>query len=304
MLSGSNWSANVSVDGFAAGPDTDTEASFNQIGPAFFRTLGIPMIAGREFSSSDSVNSHNVAIVSEAFKRKFSPNEEIVGKYMQIGSGAKNDTEIVGVARDSKYSDVKRAAPPVFFSPYRQDKQLASVSLYVLARGLPPGELASPIKKTVAGLDPDLPIERMRTFEAQVEDNIFLDRMITSMATAFAALATFLAAVGLYGVLAYSVARRTREIGIRLAIGADPKSVRRMLLKEVGILALIGVAIGAPAAIALAKFAEPLLYGLKSYDPVVIIAATVLILAVALVSGYAPARLAMNVEPLAALRHE
>jgi ABC-type antimicrobial peptide transport system permease subunit len=128
--------------------------------------------------------------------------------------------------------------------------------------------------------------------------------MITSLAAAFALLATFLASVGLYGVLAYSVARRTREIGIRLAIGASPGTVRLMVLKEVGILALIGALIGAPAAVALAKFAEPLLYGLKSYDPMVVIAATVLIIVVALLSGYSPARLAMKVAPVTALRHE
>jgi ABC-type antimicrobial peptide transport system permease subunit len=128
--------------------------------------------------------------------------------------------------------------------------------------------------------------------------------MITTLASAFAALATILAAVGLYGVLAYSVARRTREIGIRLAIGADPGAVRLMVMKEVGFMALIGAVIGAPAAVGLAKFAEPLLYGLKSYDPLVVVAATVLIFFVALAAGYLPARLAMKVAPVTALRYE
>jgi ABC-type antimicrobial peptide transport system permease subunit len=144
----------------------------------------------------------------------------------------------------------------------------------------------------------------MHTFEKQVDENIFLDRMITTLASAFAALATILAAVGLYGVLAYSVARRTREIGIRLAIGADPGAVRLMVMKEVGFMALIGAVIGAPAAVGLAKFAEPLLYGLKSYDPLVVATATVLIIVVALAAGYFPARLAMKVAPVTALRYE
>jgi predicted permease len=304
LLSDSNWGMNVSVDGFVAGPDTDTNANFNQVGPAFFRTLAIPLIAGREFSISDGATAPKVGIVSEAFKRKFSPNEEILGKRMQIGNVGKNDIEIVGVARDTKYSQVKDPPPPLFYRPYRQDKQLGAVNFYVLVRGGAPAELSPAIRSAVAALDPNLPVEEIHTFEKQVDNNIFLDRMITSLAAAFAVLATILAGVGLYGVLAYSVARRTREIGIRLAIGANPGAVRMMVLREVGLLALIGALIGAPGAIALAKFAEPLLYGLKSYDPLVVVAATVLMIAVALGAGYFPARLAMKVAPVTALRYE
>jgi predicted permease len=304
LLSDSNWGMGVSVDGFQAGPDTDTQANFNQVGPGFFRTLSIPLLAGREFSLSDGINAPKVGIVSEAFKRKFSPNEEIVGKRMQIGSGGKNNIEIVGVARDAKYAKVKDAPPPLFYRPYRQDKELGSASFYVLTRGASAADLGPSIRSAVAALDPNLPIQEMHTFEKQVEDNIFLDRMITTLASAFAGLATILAAVGLYGVLAYSVARRTREIGIRLAIGADPGAVRLMVMKEVGLLALIGAVIGAPAAVLLAKFAEPLLYGLKSYDPLVVAAATVLMIVVALAAGYFPARLAMKVAPVTALRYE
>jgi predicted permease len=295
---------NVSVDGFQAGPDTDTNANFNQVGPAFFRTLAIPLVAGRDFSLSDGINAPKVGIVSEAFKRKFSPNEEILGKRMQIGNGGKNDIEIVGVAHDAKYSKVKDAPPPLFYRPYRQDKELGSANFYVLTRGASAADLGPSIRSAVAALDPNLPIQEMHTFEKQVDENIFLDRMITTLASAFAALATILAAVGLYGVLAYSVARRTREIGIRLAIGADPGAVRLMVMKEVGFMALIGAVIGAPAAVGLAKFAEPLLYGLKSYDPLVVVAATVLIFFVALAAGYFPARLAMKVAPVTALRYE
>ena len=304
LLSDSNSSMNVSVDGFVAGPDTDTNANFNQVGPAFFRTLAIPLVTGREFSVSDGITAPKVGIVSEAFKRKFSPNEEILGKRMQIGNGGKNDIEIVGVARDTKYAQVKDPPPPLFYRPYRQDKQLGASNFYVLVRGVPAAELSPAIRSAVAALDPNLPIEEMHTFEKQVEDNVFVDRMITSLAAVFAVLATILAGVGLYGVLAYSVARRTREIGIRLAIGANPGAVRLMVLKEVGILALIGALVGAPGAIALAKFAEPLLYGLKSYDPLVVVAATVLMMAVALGAGYFPARLAMKVAPVTALRYE
>src|SRR5271165_1469806 len=305
LLTDSNWRTSVSVDGFTAGPDADADAHSNQVGPAFFQTLAIPLIRGREFSISDGINAPKVAIVSEAFKRKFSPNDDIVGKHMQLGRGGKNhDIEIVGVARDTRYSQVKDPAPPVFYRPYRQDKELGGANFYVLVRGVPPAELGPSIRNAVAALDPNLPVERLHTFERQVEENVFLDRMITTLAASFAVLATFLAAVGLYGVLAYSVARRTREIAIRLAIGANPRTVQFMIMKEVGMLALIGTLIGAPAALALAKFAEPLLYGLKSYDAWVVIADTALMFLVALGAGYFPARLAMGVTPVIALRYE
>jgi predicted permease len=304
LLADSNWDLNVSVDGFAAGPDTDADAHFNQVGTGFFRTLGIPVVEGREFLKSDGINAPKVAMVNEAFKRKFSPNEAILGKRMQMGNGGKNDMEIVGVVKDAKYAQVKDPPPPVFYRPYTQDKQLGASSFYVLVRGMAPADLSSSIRSAVASLDPNLPVEEIHTFEKQMEDNVSLDRMITTLAAAFAALATVLAAVGLYGVLAYSVARRTREIGIRLAIGADPGAVRLMVLREVGILALIGALIGAPGAVLLAKFAEPLLYGLKSYDPIVVAASTALIMLVALGAGYFPARLAMKVAPVTALRYE
>ncbi len=144
LLADSNWGMGVSVDGFQAGPDTDTDARFNQVGPAFFRTLAIPLVGGREFSVSDGINAPRVAIVTEAFKRKFSPNEEIVGKRMQIGNGGKNDIEIVGMARDAKYSQVKDPPPALFYRPYRQDKQLGAVSFYVLTEDRRPPIWARP----------------------------------------------------------------------------------------------------------------------------------------------------------------
>jgi predicted permease len=304
LLADNNRSTNVTVDGFTAGPDTNMDSSFNEVGAGFFRTLAVPLVRGREFALSDTLDAPKVAIVNEAFKRKFSPNEDIVGKRMQMGNGKKNDIDIVGMARDAKYAQVKDPAPPLFYRPYRQDKELGGANYYVLVRGVPPAELGPSIRRAIAALDPNLPVERMHTFERQVEENVAIDRMITTLAGAFALLATFLAAVGLYGVLAYSVARRTREIAIRLAIGADPGTVRLMILKEVGVLALIGTLIGVPGAVALAKVAEPLLYGLKSSDPSVVVAATALIFVVALGAGYFPARLAMRVTPVTALRYE
>ncbi len=303
LLAGNNWGSNVSIDGFEAGPDTDTHSMYNQIGPGYFRTLGIPMIAGREFTATDGLTSPKVAIVNEAFVRKFSPAQTALGKRMQQGAGGKNDVEIVGIVKDAKYSEVKREVPPMFYRPYRQDKELGSTNFYVQT-ALDPNQVMPLLRRAVSQLDPNLPIEDLKTLETQINENIAVDRMISTLAAAFAALATLLAAVGLYGVLAYTVSRRTREIGIRLAIGADAGSIRNMVLREVAWLIVAGAAVGLPAAIALATYSKSLLYEMQGLDPVVLGGATVAVTLVSLAAGYFPARRAMSVDPLNALRYE
>ncbi len=306
LLTDSNWGTGISIDGFIAGPDTDRESRMNQVGTGFFRALEIPLLAGRDFLVTDGINAPKVAIVNEAFVRKFSPNSNVLGKRMKLGGDGPNDIEVVGLLKYTRYSPFKTPAPPLVFIPYRQNKKLAGTMFYLTARNVPAADLGPAVRRAVAQLDPNLPVADMITFEKQVEDNVFVDRMVTTLATAFAALATLLAAVGLYGVLAYSVARRTREIGIRLAIGADPSQVRAMVLKEVGLLALIGMLIGAPAGIALARVAESQsqFYGIKSYDPLVLAVSLAVMALVALAAGYFPARTAMTVEPQSALRHD
>jgi putative ABC transport system permease protein len=303
LISGNNWGSNVSVDGFQAGPDTDTHSMYNEVGPGFFKLMKVPMMEGREFQASDSATGPKVAIVNQAFVRKFGNGKSLLGKRMQMGSGGKNDVEIVGVVKDVKYSDVKDAAPALFYTPYRQDPKLGGAEVYVgSATGV--AAVLPEVRRVVAELDPNLPMENVRSMEAQVKENIVLDRFVSTLAAAFAALATLLAAVGLYGVLSYTVARRTREIGIRLAIGADAPEIRNMVMREVSWMVLIGVVVGLPASYGLMRFAESLLYELKSGDIAVMAAAVVMIAIVALGAGYAPARRAMQVEPLEALRYE
>ena len=303
LLSGNNWGNDVSVDGFERGPDTDANSRFNEVGPDYFKTFAVRMVAGRTFTPADAMNAPKVAIVNEAFARKFSPRDSILGKRMQIGAGRKNDIEIVGVASDTKYSAVKEPAPPLHFLPYRQDKEVGSATIYVATR-LPAGQLISAVRRTVAGLDPNLPMENLTTMQQQVRENLFLDRMISSFAASFAALATMLAAIGLYGVLAFNVTRRTREIGIRMAVGAQAPEVRNMVLREVLVMIGIGVAIAVPAAWGLGRFTESLLYEMKGSDPFVLVAATLAVALVSLLAGYLPARRAMRIDPLVALRYE
>ncbi len=302
LISGSNWGNDVSVEGYPAGPDTDMNSRYNEIGPAYFTTLGVPLISGREFTRSDAAAAPKVAIVNEAFAKKFNLGRAAVGR--RIGdSGGKLDTEIVGLAQNAKYSDVKQVVPPLFFRPYRQDERQRFLAYYVRT-SLAPDQLLQTISKVVASLDPNLPVEDLRTMPQQVQDNVFMDRINSVLSAAFASLATLLAAIGLYGVLAYTVAQRTREIGLRMALGASPAQVRTMILRQVGMMTLVGGAIGLALAVWLGRYAESLLYQLKGSDTVVLSASAIALALVALGAGFIPAHRASQVDPMRALRYE
>ena len=303
LISGSNWGTNVSVQGFVAEPDADTNSMFNHIGPDYFRTLGIALIAGREFEASDSLGAPKVAIVSEGFAKKFGLGRDAVGKRMRVGSGGELDIEIVGLAQDARYSEVKDEVQSVFYQPYRQDDRLGSTSFYVRAQGDPEALLAT-VRAKVQALDPNLPIENLRPMAMQVRESVFLDRMLSMFSASFAVLATLLAAIGLYGVVAYRVAQRTREFGLRMALGADGPRVRGMVLRQVAVLAAIGAVLGTVGALGLGKLAGSMLYGLEGDDPAVFAAATTLLLVVVFFAGAVPASRASRVDPMRALRDQ
>jgi predicted permease len=302
-LANSNTTNNVSVQDFPAGPETDTNASMNLIAPGYFRTMGIPLISGRDFERRDTLGAPQVAIVNEAFAKKFNLGRGAVGKRMATGSGGPLDIEIVGLVRDAKYSKVKDPVPPQYFLPYRQNERVGSLVFYVRTATSPEDFLPN-IPRAVAALDPNLPIRNMRTMTQQVRENIFMDRFISQLAAAFAALATLLAAVGLYGVLAYTVSQRTREIGLRMALGAAPGRVRWMVLRQVARMTVIGGAVGLGAAVYVGKLAESLLYELKGYDAPVLVSAAAALTLVALAAGLIPALRASRVDPMLALRYE
>jgi putative ABC transport system permease protein len=302
-LSGSNWGSDVSVEGFKKLPDTDNNARFNEVGAGYFRVMGVPLIAGREFTRSDRLGAPKVAIVNQAFAKKFNLGQDVIGKHLSSGDGDKLDTEIVGFVQDAKYSEVKDKIPPLFFRPYAQDDGIGSISLYVRT-SLDDQALLPLVPKVVAELDPNLPVENLRTMTQQVRENVFLDRFISVLSAAFACLATLLAAVGLYGVLAYTVSQRTREIGLRMALGAEPGRVRAMVLRQVALMTLVGGLVGLTASIWLGGLAGSLLYELEGRDPVVLIGAAVLLSVVALGAGFVPAHRASRVDPMRALRYE
>ncbi len=304
LLSGSNWGQSVAVEGFRADPDTDTGSRYNEIGPAYFRTLGAPLITGREFTVSDAAGAPRVAVVNEAFAKKFNLGRGAVGKHIgDKGQNSKLDIEIVGLVPDMKYSDVKQVVPPVFFMPYRQDPRVGFITFYVRT-SLDPEASFGAIRGAVARADANLPLENLRTLPQQIRENVFLDRLITTLSAAFAILATVLAAVGLYGVLAYTVAQRTREIGLRMALGAAPGAVRIMVLRQVGVMTLVGGVIGLLAALWIGYAGRAMLFELESYDPAVLMVSAVLLAAIAFGAGLIPAQRAAHVDPMRALRYQ
>jgi predicted permease len=284
----------------------DDGARYNEVGPGYFATVGIPLLAGREFTGTDELGAPKVAVVNQNFARKFGLNgRDAVGKRMSTDGGGTTDLdiEIVGFVQDAKYSDVKTEIPPIFFLPYRQDEDVGFLTFYART-SIDPSEVMRAIPEVVARVDARLPVENMKTLEQEIRDNVFLDRMIGTLSTAFAALATLLAAIGLYGVLAFTVAQRTREIGVRMALGAGGRRVRRMILGQVGRIVLVGCVLGGIGAYYLGSAAEALLFEVQGQDPLVLGGVAVLLAAVALAAGYLPARRASRVDPMVALRSE
>ena len=302
ILANSNWGQSVSVEGFHKDPDTDDNSRYSPVGPNYNKVMGVPLLAGRDFSASDNASSARVAIVNQAFAKKFNLGANAVGKHMSVGNDSLN-IEIIGLAKDAKYSEVKDQIPPVFLQPYKQAGRLGSLTFYFRSQ-LPVDQTFRAVRDLMRRIDPNLPIEDLKTMPQQVKENVFLDRMISTVSAAFALLATLLAAVGLYGVLAYSVAQRTREIGVRMALGADQGSVRFMVLRQVGVMTAIGGVIGMAGAYGLGRAASSLLYKLEGHDPVVFVTAAVVLTLVALGAGLLPALRASRVDPMQALRYE
>ena len=303
VLTSSSQGARVMVEGFEAGPDTNRVTRLNQVGTDYFRALGIPLLAGRTFTELDARGSPPVAIVNETFARKFNLGRDALGRRLARGGlDAAPDTEIVGLVADTRYDNPKYPEPPILYVPYRQEESVGSLTFYVRS-ALPADGMLRTIPALMAELDPNLPVTSLTTLQRQAQEVNFADRAITLLSTAFAALATLLAAIGLYGVLAYAVAQRTRELGLRMALGADAARLRAMVLGQVGRMTLVGGALGLVAALGLARAARWMLYEVEGLPPAVVAAAVSALAAVALAAGLVPAHRAARVDPMEALRH-
>ena len=304
VLAGDNWGNSLVVEGFEAGPDTNTNASFNAVGPGYLETMGIALMRGREFTRADAFGAPKVAIVNESFVKKFNLGPDAVGKHFgQGGNPGKLSIEIIGIAQDAKYADVKRAVPPQYYLPYRQEERLGFGYFY-LRTAVPPEQLLATIPVVMRKVDASLPLRDIKTMATQIKENVTQDRIISTLSLAFALLATVLAAIGLYGVLAYTVAQRTREFGLRMALGADGGRLRGMVMRQVARMALVGGAIGLAAAIAVGRLAKSLLFEMEGHDPVVLVTATIVLGVIAMGAGFLPALRASKIDPMTALRYE
>jgi predicted permease len=269
LLAGDDYASNITVPGYVPPTDDASDSFRDEIGAGYFRTLGIPLIAGREFTIADGAGAPNVAIVNESFVAHFLPGQNPISRRFARGGGKVTpDIEIVGVVKDSKYDGVKAGPQRVFYRPYRQNPRQGPLVFY-LRTAIEPQQIASQIRREVAGLDRNLPVRSLKTMNDAIDENLFAERMLSTLTSAFALLATLLAALGLYGVLAYNVARRTREIGVRMALGAEAGHVRRLVVREVVWMLSIGTTAGLGSAAAAGKLVQNLLYGLRPWDSAV-----------------------------------
>ena len=301
LLAGNNWNSNVSVEGYAATPGENTDVSTNHVSADFFKTVEMPLIAGSGFERGGGADRPKVAIVNERFVERFGLGTDAVGKRMSTGQGGELDMQIVGVVRDAKYSEVKQDPPPQLFMPREQVPFLGVMTFYVRSE-LAPGAVRTAVEQVVARQDATLPIMDFRTVAEQARENVFLDHFMSTLAVALAVVATLLAAIGIYGVLSYGVVQRFREIGLRIALGAAPQNVRRMILKQVVWMAAVGIVVGVGLALLLGVAGRALFFGLTPTDPFVPAAAVLALTAVVLAAAYWPARRAAHVDPVTALR--
>lgn len=303
LLAGSNWGTDVHVQGFPTGPDVDNESRYNEVGAGYFRTLGTPVLSGREFTASDFKGAPRVAVVNQAFAKRFNLGTDAVHKFMSNRGADSLNIEIVGLVQNAKYSSVKNEIPPLFFIPWRQDGNIGFMNFYVRT-AIPAEQQLRAIPALLKRLAPTVPIDQIKTMPQQIRDNVFLDRLISILSTVFAGLATLLAAVGLYGVLAYTVQQRTREIGVRMALGADAAKVRALVVRQVGMMSVLGGVVGIGLALGLGKVLRSLLFGLEGHDPVVFALSLTVLAGVAAAASYVPVRRASLVDPVEALRYE
>jgi predicted permease len=312
ILRGWSSGGDLDVDGVTTTPESDVNARRNVVSPGYFKALGIPILAGRELTESDDFGSPKVAVVNEAFVEKFKLGTSAIGRRLRWGNALspemKNSTRprdisIVGVVKDAAYNDVKARPQAILFTGHRQDTTTTRLVFYLRTRGST-SEVIRAVPAVIARIEPNLPVAFLSTLPDQIKENVYLDRIISAFSAGFATLATLLAAVGLYGVLAYTVTQRTREIGLRMALGADAGRVRSMVLRQVAGMTALGGVVGIAAAFGIGRAARSLLYQLSGYDLAAFTGAAVILTAIALLAGFAPAVRASRVHPMEALRAE
>jgi predicted permease len=296
-FSDSPWLSGATIEGSQLQPSRRDPLDFNAIGPNYFQTLGTPFASGRDFNAQDTADAPRVVIVNEAMARRYWPGQEAVGKRINRGQFA----EVVGVVRDSKEKGLTKAARPAVYLPLLQEYR-PDLTLHVRTSAAP--TLLAALRREAQSLDPQLPVYNLQTLAQQKDGSLYTERLAAALLTLFGFLALSLAAVGLYGVLSYAVAERTREMGIRLALGAQPRDLLKLVVGRGLLLTFVGLVIGLGAAFALTRLMEKLLFGVSPTDPLTFAVIPLLLAGVALLACWIPARRATRMDPLAALRHD
>ena len=302
-LSGGQSRMSFAIEGRPeARPGEQNSAGYRQISPDYFRTMSTPLVTGRDFDQHDTTKAPAVVIVNEAFVRQFLAGEEPLGKRLQIGGSDHRQAKVVGVARDVRHENLAVAPGPEMYVPFSQ--HCWGLAAVVVRTAMEPAEMANTLRKAVMEVDPDQPIYNIRTMQAVVSDAMAGRRVQMWLLGTFAAVAVGMAAIGLYGVMSYSVTRRTHEIGVRMALGAKRRDVLSLLLRQGLKLAGFGIGLGVPIALGLTSLLRTLLFEVKPTDPVTFVGVSLILLLVALLASWLPARRAAKVDPMIALRTE
>jgi predicted permease len=307
LFSGTESGDNIIVPGFTPPQDADRLSASDDVGPGYFRTLGIPLLLGREIGLQDTASSPRVAVVSQSFAKFYFHEQNPIGRKFSIDDDKRRDQpiEIIGVAADSKQNSLRQPAERRFYLAYLQESEGRALIMNVeISTAGDPAGVATDLRKQIQSIDPNLTIRRVHTMDELIDDSIGEQVVLAKLSGFFAALALVLACIGLYGIMSYTVAGRTREIGVRMALGAQRTDVLWLVLGEALVLVAVGIVVGVPAAIASSKLLSSMLFGLSATDPASLATVTLTLGLVAALASYIPARRATKVDPMVALRYE
>ena len=317
VLEGNEWDSTMTIEGYEAKPGENMNPYCNAVSPGYFKTMGVPFVAGRDFEARDAgviqpdpklqgpPSTFRVAVVNESFAKHYYGNASPIGWRIGFGGdpGTSTPIEIIGVVKDAKYTGVRDDIPRTVYFAYQQMDDAGSATVYVRASQEPSAAFTA-VRRTVREMDSNIPIYNLRTLARQIERSLLTERIVATLSTSFGLLATLLAVIGLYGLMAYTASRRTREIGLRMALGAVSGDVVWLVMREVIVLVGVGVTLGLAAAWGLSRLVGNQLYGVSPNDPMTMVAATCGLTIIALVAGYIPAYRAARVNPVTALKYE